>query len=45
MRITPIDKIKSLIEWTQTKLNKKQFIIFSSILVGLANPTQKKKKF
>ena len=36
MIITPINKIKSLIEWTQTKLNKKQFIIFSSILVGLS---------
>lgn len=36
MIITPIIKIKSLVEWTQTKLNKKQFIIFSSILVGLS---------
>ena len=29
-------KIFLLIEWVQTKLNKKQFIIFSSILVGLS---------
>ena len=36
MIFTPIIKIKSLVEWTQTKLNKKQFIIFSSILVGLS---------
>jgi len=36
MSISPIKKIKALIEWTQTKLNKKQFIIFSSILVGLS---------
>lgn len=36
MKITPINKIKGLIEWAQTKLNKKQFIIFSSILVGLS---------
>lgn len=36
MKITPIEKIKSFIEWTQTKLNKKQFIIFSSILIGFS---------
>jgi CIC family chloride channel protein len=36
MIITPIIKIKLLVEWTQTKLNKKQFIIFSSILVGFS---------
>lgn len=36
MNITPINKIKSFIEWLQTKLNKKQFIILSSILVGLS---------
>lgn len=29
-------KIYLLIEWIQSKLNKKQFIIFSSILVGLS---------
>ena len=34
MNINPIKRINSIIEWTQTKLNKKQFIIFSSILVG-----------
>lgn len=33
---SPIEKVKSFLEWTQTKLNKKQFIIFSSILVGLS---------
>jgi chloride channel protein, CIC family len=36
MNINPIKRINSIIEWTQTKLNKKQFIIFSSILVGLS---------
>src|SRR3989338_10107659 len=36
MKITPIEKIKSFIEWIQTKLNKKQFIIFSSILIGFS---------
>ncbi|PJA08007.1 MAG: chloride channel protein [Flavobacteriales bacterium CG_4_10_14_0_2_um_filter_32_8] len=36
MKITPIEKIKSFIDWIQTKLNKKQFIIFSSILIGLS---------
>ena len=36
MNINPINRINSIIEWTQTKLNKKQFIIFSSILVGLS---------
>ena len=36
MNINTIKRINSIIEWTQTKLNKKQFIIFSSILVGLS---------
>jgi chloride channel protein, CIC family len=36
MNFTPLNKIKAVIEWSQTKLNKKQFIIFSSILVGLS---------
>lgn len=36
MNFTPLNKIKTLIKWSQTKLNKKQFIIFSSILVGLS---------
>lgn len=31
-----LKKINALIEWTQFKLNRKQFIIFSSILVGLS---------
>lgn len=35
MNINPISKIKLFIEWSQTKLTKKQFIIFSSILIGL----------
>ena len=36
MNINPIKRINSIIEWTQTKLNKKQFIIFSSNFVGLS---------
>jgi len=36
MNINPIKRINFVIAWTQTKLNKKQFIIFSSILVGFS---------
>ena len=36
MNIILVKRINSIIEWTQSKLNKKQFIIFSSILVGLS---------
>jgi len=36
MNFITLNKIKAVIEWSQTKLNKKQFIIFSSILVGLS---------
>jgi chloride channel protein, CIC family len=35
MKFRPIHNIHSLIVWMQAKLDKKQFIIFSSILVGL----------
>ena len=36
MKVNPIKSINTFIVWTQTKLSKKQFIIFSSILVGLS---------
>ena len=36
MKFAPFVKINSLLIWTQTKLNKKQFIFLSSILVGLS---------
>lgn len=36
MNIQFIKKVNSFIAWTQSKLSKKQFIIFSSILVGLS---------
>ncbi|MCX6295709.1 MAG: chloride channel protein [Bacteroidetes bacterium] len=36
MIIAPLKGIDSIIEWTQSKLNKKQFIIFSSILIGFS---------
>ncbi len=36
MKINAIRNLNSIIVWTQAKLNKKQFIIFSSILVGLS---------
>lgn len=36
MKISPINKIKSIIEWTQNKLSNKQFIYVSCVLVGLS---------
>ena len=36
MTIAPVRKIRVFIDWTQSKLTKKQFIIFSSILIGLS---------
>lgn len=36
MNLNPIKRINQIIGWTQSKLSKKQFIIFSSILVGLS---------
>ncbi len=36
MKLPFYKKINDSIEWTQTKLSKNQFIIFSSILVGLS---------
>lgn len=36
MNVNLIKRINTIIEWTQSKLNKNQFIIFSSILVGIS---------
>ncbi len=36
IKISSLHKIKIILEWTQARLNKKQFILLSSVLVGLS---------
>lgn len=36
MRMHPIERVRTLIRWIRNKLTRKQFIIFSSVLVGVS---------
>ncbi len=36
MQFTPINTINTVIEWMKSRLNRKQFLLFSSVIVGLS---------